>query len=184
MRHAGRDREPTMALIKETVDVLICGYLSRDAANADYKAALRSGAYIHGATVVSRGLEGNLSVKQTDHMVREVAQGMAAVGIAMGLLVLPLLPATTAFGAAMGAGVGELLHLASANRLKEEAGAAIPIGGAGLILVYPRASAHAVEPAVKRAISKTKGEAEGRHLQAVRGALADARHKMAAGPAL
>jgi uncharacterized membrane protein len=173
-----------MVVRTETVDVLIGGYLSRDAAENDYISVLRSGAYIHGATVVSKDLEGNLSVQQTDHMVREAAQGMAAVGFAMGVIVLPLLPATTAFGAAMGAGLGGLLHFASARRLKEEAGAAIPIGGAGLILVYPRTSAGTVEPAVKRAISRTKGEAEGRHLQAVQGALANARHNMAAGPAL
>jgi uncharacterized membrane protein len=173
-----------MVLERETVDVLIGGYLSRDAAETDYESVLHSGANIHGATVVSKDLDGTLYVKQTDHMVREGAQAMAAVGFAMGVVLLPLLPATTAFGAAIGAGLGQLFHMASATKLKEEAGAAIPIGGAGLILIYPRTSAPTVEPAVKRAISATKGEAEGRHLQAVRGALADARHNMAAGPAL
>jgi arylsulfatase len=173
-----------MVLAQETVDVLICGYLSHDAAREDYESVLRSDAYIHGATVVSKDLEGKLSVEQTDHMVREAAQGLAGVGLAVGLFMWPLLPATTALGAAFGAGVGEFLHQTSAHKLKEEAGATIPIGGAGLILVYPAASAEAVESAVKRAISRTIGEAAGRHLQAVRGALTDARHNMAAGPAL
>jgi uncharacterized membrane protein len=173
-----------MVLTKETVDVLIGGYLSSDAAHDDYESVLHSSGYIHGATVVAKDLEGRLSVKQTDHMVRETAAGLGAVGFFMGLFILPLLPATTAFGAALGAALGELLHRESAGKLKEEAGSTIPLGGAGLILIYPHASAPTVEPAVKRAITTTKGEAEGRHLQAVRGAIADARHNLAAGPGL
>ena len=173
-----------MLLETETVDVLIGGYLSRDAAYSDFESVLRSGARVHGATVVSKDFEGNLSVTQADHMIREVAEGMAVVGLAMGVVLLPLLAATTVVGAVMGAGLGQMLHVASATKLKHEAGSSIPLGGAGLIVVYPRTSATTVESAVKRAISSVNGEAEGRHLQAVLGALADARHHMAAGPAL
>ena len=57
----------------ETIDVMIAGYLSRDAAHDDFESVLRCGGYLHGATVVSKDLEGNLSVEQTDHMVREGA---------------------------------------------------------------------------------------------------------------
>jgi hypothetical protein len=57
----------------ETTDVLIGGYLSKNAAQDDYEAALGSGGYLHGAVVVSKDLKGNLSVEQTDHMVREGA---------------------------------------------------------------------------------------------------------------
>ena len=56
--------------------------------------------------VVSKDLEGNLSVEQTDHMVREGAEGLGAVGFAVGLFAPPLL-AATAIGAAMGAGAGD-----------------------------------------------------------------------------
>jgi hypothetical protein len=73
----------------ETTDVLIGGYLSQDAAQDDYQAALASGGYLHGAVVVSKDLEGNLSVEQTDHMVREGAAGLGAVGFAVGLFAPP-----------------------------------------------------------------------------------------------
>jgi len=45
---------------------LIGGYLSTVAAHEDYEAVLNCGAEIMGAVVVSKDLEGNLSVEQTD----------------------------------------------------------------------------------------------------------------------
>src|SRR4249920_462675 len=143
-----------MAFDDETIDVLIGGYLSTDAAKDDYEAALASGGYLHGAVVVSKDLEGNVSVEQTDHMVREGAAGLGAVGFAVGLFAPPLLAATAA-------------------------GAAIPVGGAGLIVAYPHSAAAKVEPAVTRAITKAVGEAEGHHVKALKGAIADAQQKMA-----
>ena len=50
----------TMIFDDETIDVLIAGYLSRDAAHDDFESVRHSGGYLHGATVVSRDLEGNL----------------------------------------------------------------------------------------------------------------------------
>ena len=130
-----------MVFDNETIDVLIAGYLSRDAAHDDFESVRHSGGYLHGATVVSKDLEGNLSVEQTDHLVRESARGMATVGFVMGLFVPPLVLASTAVGAATGAGMGMLLHCLTAHELKERAGATIPIGGAGLIVAYPKSSA-------------------------------------------
>ena len=164
----------------ETTDVLIGGYMSTDAARQDYEAALGCGGYLHGAVVVSKDLEGNVSVEQTDHMVREGAAGLGAVGFAVGLFAPPLL-AATAIGAALGAGAGKLLHHKTASKLEEQAGQTIPVGGAGLILAYPRSAAATVEPAVTRAIKKAVGEAEGHHVQALKAALSDAQEKMAAG---
>jgi hypothetical protein len=56
-----------------------------------------------GAVVVSKDLEGNLSVEQTDHMVKEGAEGLGAIGFVVGLFAPPLL-AATAVGAVIGAG--------------------------------------------------------------------------------
>jgi uncharacterized membrane protein len=162
----------------ETTDVLIGGYLSTDAAHEDYEAALASGGYLHGAVVVSKDLQGNLAVEQTDHMVREGAAGLGAVGFAVGLFAPPLL-AATAVGAAIGAGGGKLLHRRTEKKLEQQAGDTIPIGGAGLILAYPHSAAGKVEPAVTRAVQKAVGEAEGHHVQALKGAIADAQEKMA-----
>jgi len=164
----------------ETTDVLIGGYLSKDAAQEDYEAVLASGGYLHGAVVISKDLEGNLSVEQTDHMVREGAAGLGAVGFAVGLFAPPLL-AATAIGAGMGAAAGKLLHHKSATKIEEQAGETIPIGGAGLIVAYPHSAAGKVEPAVTRALQKAVGEAEGHHAQALKAAISDAQQKMAAG---
>ena len=92
-----------MKYVHETTDVLIGGYLSADAARDDYEAVLASGGYLEGAVVISKDLQGNLSVEQTDHMVREGAAGLGAIGFAVGLFAPPLL-AATAIGAAIGAG--------------------------------------------------------------------------------
>ena len=116
--------------VHDTVDVLIAGYLSRDAAEEDYEAVLECGAHLRGAAVVGKDLEGNLSVEQTDHMIGKGAEGLGAVGFAVGLFAPPLL-ATTAIGAAIGASGGWLLHHKTTQTLGEQAGATIPIGGAG-----------------------------------------------------
>ena len=92
-----------MKLDDETIDVLIGGYLSKDAAQDDYEAVLASGGYLHGAVVISKDLKGDLSVEQTDHMVHEGAAGLGAIGFAVGLFAPPLL-AATAVGAVIGAG--------------------------------------------------------------------------------
>jgi uncharacterized membrane protein len=164
----------------ETTDVLIGGYLSKEAAEQDYEAVLGCGGYLHGAVVVSKDLKGDLSVEQTDHMVREGAEGLGAVGFVVGLFAPPLL-AATAVGAAMGAAAGKLLHHRTARNLEEQAGQTIPIGGAGLIVAYPHSAAGKVEPAVTRAIRRVVGEAEGHHVQALKAAVTDAQQKMAAG---
>jgi uncharacterized membrane protein len=163
----------------ETIDVLIGGYMSKDAAMQDYEAALKYSGDLHGAVVVSKDLQGELTVEQTDHMVRKGAEGLGAIGFAVGLFAPPLL-AATAVGAAIGAGAGKLLHHKTAAKLEEQAGDTIPLGGAGLILAYPHSAAGKVEPAVTRAVKKVIGEAEGHHVQALKGAITDAQHKMAA----
>ncbi|MGH8869883.1 MAG: DUF1269 domain-containing protein [Actinomycetes bacterium] len=171
-----------MAFDDETTDVLIGGYMSKDAAEQDYESVLRSGGYLHGAVVVTKDLDGNLSVEQTDHMVREGAAGLGAVGFAIGLFAPPLL-AATAVGAAMGAGAGKLLHQRTKTKLQQQAGETIPLGGAGLILAYPKSAADKVEPAVTRALERAVGQAEGHHVKALKGAVVDAQRKMAEGNA-
>ena len=166
-------------MAKEPTNVLIGGYLSNDAAHEDYEAVLNCGAEIMGAVVVSKGLDGELSIEQTDHMVKEGAEGLGAVGFVVGLFAPPLL-AATAVGAVIGAGAGKVLHKKTGSKIEEAAGETIPIGGAGLIVAYEHTNADAIESAVTRAIKKVVGEAEGRHVEALKGALADAQQKMAA----
>ena len=164
----------------ETTDVLIGSYLSHDAARDDYRAALACGAYLHGAIVVAKDLTGKVTVEQSDHFVREMAQGLGTVGFLTGLVVFPLVPLTTGFGAALGGFLGEALHLTTATKVKGQAAATVPLGCAALILAYPRSAADAVEPAVTRAVIKVTGEGSGHHVQALREALVGAQKQMAA----
>jgi len=164
----------------ETTDVLIGSYLSHDAAHDDYRAAAECGAYLHGAIMVGRDLSGEVSVEQSAHMNREVAQGLGTIGFLSGLVVWPLLIPATGFGVALGGVLGEALHLLTETKVKGQAATMIPLGCAALILAYPRSSANAVEPVVTRAVLKATGEASGHHVQALRGALAGAQQQMAA----
>ena len=169
-----------MAFDDETIDVLIGGYMSKDAADDDYEAVLGSGGHLHGAVVVSKDLEGKLAVEESDHMVREGAEGLGAVGFVVGLFAPPLL-AATAVGAVIGAATGKALHHKTESKLEEQVGATIPVGGAGLIVAYPHSAAGKIEPAVTRAIQKAVGEAEGHHVQALKAAVADAQQKLTEG---
>jgi uncharacterized membrane protein len=164
----------------EATDVLIGGYLSAKAAHEDYESVLRSGGLVLGAVVVSKSLTGEVSLEQTDHTVEKGAMGVGGVGLVVGLFAPPLL-AATAVGAALGAAGGEVLHKKLGSQIEAMAEATIPIGGAGLIVAFPRSAAETVEPAVTRAIQKVVGEAEGKHVKALKAALADAQAKMAEG---
>ena len=64
-----------MTIDDETTDVLIGGYLSTEAAHEDYESVLGCGAQLWGAVVVSKDLEGNVSLEQTDHTAEEGAAG-------------------------------------------------------------------------------------------------------------
>ncbi len=162
----------------ETTYVLIGGYLSAEAAREDYEAVLGCGARLLGAVVVSKDLKGNVSLEQRDHAVEKAAIGLGGVGFVVGLFAPPLL-AATAIGAAVGAVGGEALHKKIGSEVEKMAERTIPIGGAGLIVAYQRSAGERVEPAVKRAMQKVIGEAEGHRVKALKGALADAQEKMA-----
>ena len=146
--------------LHDTIDVLIGGYMSKEAAEEDYDAVHNSGAHLQGMALVAKDLEGELSVEETDHMVREGTAALGGVGLAVGLVAPPLL-ATTAIGAALGAGAGKLLHHKAAEKIGEQAGETIPLGGAGLIVVYSKSEADQVEPAVTRAVKQVKGRGRG-----------------------
>ena len=165
-----------MHIDDETTDVLIGGYLSSEAAHEDYDAVLNCGAHLWGAVVINKDLEGNITVEETDHVAAEGATGLAGVGFVVGLFAPPLL-AATAIGAVIGAVGGEALHKKLGAGVGEKAGDTIPIGGAGLIVAYPHSAAGQVDPAVTRAVKKVVGEAEGHHVAALKGALADAQQK-------
>ena len=128
-----------MKIDDETTDVLIGGHLSAEAAREDYEAVLGCGERLWGVVVVSKGLDGSVSLEQTDHTVEEGAAGLAGVGLVVGLFAPPLL-AATAVGAALGAVGGKALHKKIGSGVEKMAEETIPIGGAGLIVCLPALS--------------------------------------------
>jgi uncharacterized membrane protein len=167
---------------EQTVDVLMGGYLSKEAAREDFDAVQASGAPLMGLVVVSKSLDGSMEIEQHDHIVKEGAMALGGAGFIVGLFAPPVL-AATAVGAVVGAGVGKIAHRKVESALEAQAEQTIPIGGAGLIVVYDHRHAEAIEAAVTRAIKKVVGEATGSHVKAVKEALADASAKMNAGSA-
>jgi uncharacterized membrane protein len=163
----------------QTVDVLMGGYLSKDAAQEDFEAVQACGAPLLGLVVVSKALDGTMEIEQHDHIVKEGAMALGGAGFIVGLFAPPVLIAT-AVGAVVGAGVGKIIHKKVETKLEEQAEQTIPIGGAGLIVVYEHKHAEVIEAAVQRPVKKVVGEATDSHLKAVKAALADASAKMAA----
>lgn len=162
---------------EETIDVLMAGYLSKDAAMDDFTAVQASGADLIGLIVIDKDLEGNVSIDLEDHAVRTGAKKLGGVGLIVGLFAPPLL-AATAVGAVIGAGVGKAAHNKVEAGIKAGAQDAIPIGGAALIAAYVPASGAAVEAAVTRAIKRASGEATGPRKTALQAAMADAQAKL------
>ena len=69
---------------------------------------------------------------------------------------------------------GEAKMRYATRKIEEKAGETIPMDGAGLIVAYKHDHANTIEPAVTRAVKKVVGAAEGRHVEALTGTLADA----------
>ena len=163
---------------KDATDVMIAGYITKEPALLDYQAIVDSGAKIDGAVCITRDLEGNTTVEQTDHLVKGGAKALGGAGLVVGLFAPPLL-AATAVGAAAGAALGKGASSKVKSQIEVQAEQTIPWGGAGVIVAYPRSSADAVDEAVSRAVKKVVGEAEGRKVKALKAALADAQEQLA-----
>ena len=87
--------------------------------------------------------------------------------------------AATAIGAAIGAVGGKALHKKIGSNLEESAGETIPIGGAGLDRRVSALGGGEGRARRDARIQKVVGEADGHHVQALKGAIADAQKKMA-----
>jgi uncharacterized membrane protein len=163
--------------MSDTTAVMIAGYLTKDGAILDYDALVASEAKIDGAVCISRDLQGNTTVEQTDHMAKGGAKVLGGVGLVVGLAAPPLL-AATAIGAAAGAVVGKAASSKVKSQIEEQAEQTIPWGGAGLIIAYPGSSADEVDELVTHSLKKVVGEAEGKKVKALKAALADAQEKL------
>jgi len=163
----------------EPTDVMIAAYFNTEPAKLDYQAVSDAGVKVDGAVCVSRDHAGELHVEETDHLARKGAEVLVGAGLVVGLFAPPLLLAT-AIGAAAGGILGELAHSGVKSKIEKQAFETIPYGGAGLIVAYPRSSADGIDKAVSRALKKAVGEADGKRVDALKQAMAEAQQKMQA----
>jgi len=161
----------------EPTEVMIGAYLDTEPARLDYEAAKKAGVKLEGVICVSRDHAGKLHVEESDHLARKGAEVLGEAGVIVGLFAPPLLIAT-AVGAVVGGALGDLAHHEVKRRIEEQAFDTIPFGGAGLIVAYPRSSAERVDQAVSRSLKKAVGEADGRKLDALKHALAEAQEQL------
>ena len=160
----------------EATEVLIAGYLTKEGALLDYEAVVDAGVKFDGAVCVTRDLEGNNTVEETDHLAKKGAVTLGGVGFVVGLFAPPLL-AATAIGAVVGGALGKVASSKVKSKIEEQAAQTIPWGGAGLIVAYPSSSAGGVDAAVTHSLKKIVGEAEGKKVEALKAALADAQEE-------
>ena len=161
----------------EPTDILFAAYLYPDPARLDFQAVLDAGVRIEGAVCVSRDHAGELHIEAKDHLARQDAEVLGDVGLAVGLFASPRLLATAA-GAAIAGGLGGLAHFGLDDQIAEQAGETIPFDGAGLIVAYPRSSADTLDRALTRAVKRTVGETDGKKVDALKKALAEAQEEM------
>jgi uncharacterized membrane protein len=167
--------------MSQVTNVMIGGYLVKESALLDYEAVLKCGAEFEGVVIITRDLEGKMTVEMTDHLKKGGAKALGGAGFVVGLFAPPLL-LTTVFGAAIGAGLGKVAESKVKSQIEKSAEESIPWGGAGLIVAYPHESAEAIDKAVSHALKKIIGEAEGSKTKALKAALADAQAQAAGKP--
>ena len=126
----------------ETIDVLIGGYLSKDAAEEDYEPSSACGALPARRGRGQQGPRGQrLGGADRPHGPRGGPGAGRGRVPGRPVRVLPLVPLTTGIGAAMGGRSARCCTCSTETKIKGQAGTTIPLGGAGLIVAYPRASA-------------------------------------------
>ena len=138
----------------KATDVMIAGYLTKEPALLDYQALVDSGAKIDGAVCITRDLEGNTTVEQTDHLVKGGAKALGGAGLVVGLFAPPRL-AAPAVGAAGGGLAGKVARPRARAGIGDKLDDALPPGTAGIIAIYDHAHAALVDETLANAIRKS-----------------------------
>ena len=127
--------------LHDTTDVLIGGYMSKDAAEEDYNAVLDSGGDLQGIVVVSQGPRGQ-PVGRADrpYGARGGARASAPSGSPSGCPRRRCsLPPRS--GRRWAPARASCCISKTADKIGEQAGETIPLGGAGLIVAYSHSEA-------------------------------------------
>jgi uncharacterized membrane protein len=160
------------------LDVIIAAYLAPDLAEKDFDVLVRLVAEkqltVEGVALVSNDVEGYVSVKETaDHLGRKGLEIGGGVGLVVGLLAPPLLAWMTVGGAAGGL-IGKFARHRVESGLEHMMRGALPPGSAGVVAIYDREKANAVDATLTSAVKKSVAHIDGHSATKLKGTLADA----------
>jgi arylsulfatase len=159
-------------------DVVIAAYLIPDLAQQDFDGLVKlvkdKQLKVEGVALVTNDADGNVTINETgDHLGRKGMEIGGGVGLVVGLFAPPLL-ASVIVGGAAGALVGKFARHRVESGLEEKMGAALPPGSAGIVAIYDRAKAGAVDTALASAVRKSVAHVDGGGAKKLKAALADA----------
>jgi arylsulfatase len=162
-------------------NVLVAGYQSVEAANADFDALMAKvkgkQARIEAAILVAHDIDGKVTVHKTgDSVGRTGAKWGGAVGFLVGLAAPPLLAATV-IGAASGAILGKLADRKVEQGLHDKLGEAMKPGTAAIITMFEADQRFAVERALPGSPAKSVVETDASGARALQNSLAEAMGK-------
>jgi len=165
----------------KTIDVIVAGYQEISAAQQDFDKLVElvrnKDVEIEGAILVTHDEEDNVTIVDTgDHMGRKGAGWGAGVGVAVGLFAPALLPAI-AVGAGGGALAGKFTKRQLKSGIKDNIGANLPPGSAGIIAVFPDEQKLAIQQALPGSPMKSVSTLDKRGLRDLKDSLAEAMGK-------
>jgi len=168
-------------MAEERSDVLVAGYPSVEAANADFDgliAAVKAKTVrIEAAILVSKDADGNVVVQQTgDNLGRKGLGYGGGVGFLVGLAAPPLLAATVV-GAAAGGIMGRFANKRLETGIHDKIGEALPPGRAAIIATYDEDQNLGVQQVLPQALARSVVHTHASGVGALKGSLAEAMGK-------
>jgi arylsulfatase len=163
-------------------DVVIAAYLIPDLAQQDFDALVKlvtdKQLTVEGVALVTNDADGNVTLKETgDHLGRKGMKIGGGVGLVVGLFAPPLL-ASAVVGGAVGGLAGKFARHRVESGLEEKMGAALPPGSAGIVAIYDRGKADAVDAVLASAVRKSVAQVDGGGAKKLKAALAEAQAGM------
>ncbi len=146
------------------VDLYIAAYADPNAAQADWddiKELAKDGTIkLEGLVLVSRGMDGKISVKDDDHTTGHGAAWGAGAGLLVGLIFPPALLVSGLVGAGIGAGTGALVSHAEKSEIKDEVADDLPYGSSGIVALFDEQWETDVEKALSKADKVSKHDVD------------------------
>jgi arylsulfatase len=170
-------------MAEQLTDVLVAGYQDISTAQNEFDGLVElvksKKVKVDGAILVSHDADGNVTVVDTgSHLGRKGAGWGGGVGVLVGLFAPPLL-ASVAVGAAGGAIVGKFVDHKLKSGIHDKIGENLPLGSAGVIVMFDDDQRLAVEQALPGSPAKSIAQSEKGGMTELQTSLAEAMGKFA-----